>query len=295
MAFVKKDWANRISEYPNRRMLSIVEMASALETGTEIIVDVTRNEGEVSAEGDAFDETNMNDLEERISAGFDECLKFVSDGKTLVANAITAKKVPTAADATFEEMANNIGKITLGSGNATKSQVLNGRTFTNDDGVEYTGTMSDYSDNVQTVTPSASQTGTAEFDIPDGYHTKIKVNAANVYNAGKTAGASGKVTPSFGLLGTATDASANAKTLTIGASTRAVVMVMCYGDDSARGITSVTSSAGTLSKMSSYNNGKTGTNYTVTELYLLSNATSGATITVNGAWNKVIEAYRITA
>lgn len=252
-------------------------------------------------EGDTFSAKDINATNEAVN----ECLKSVSDGKTVVAAAITEQGVATDSNASFETMASNVtaagtarynaGVTATKKGTATAAQVLKGKTFTNSSGVGLTGTMPDYSANVQTVTPSASQTGTAEFDIPDGYHTKIKVNAANVYNAGKSAGASGKVTPSYGSLGTATDASANAKTLTIGASTRAVIMVMCYGDDSARGITSVTSSAGTLSKMSGYNNGKTGANYTVTELYLLSNATSGATITVNGAWNKVIEAYKITA
>ena len=44
--------------------------------------------------------SNVNDLK-----------KSVSDGKTLVANAITDKGVATATDATFETMANNIGII----------------------------------------------------------------------------------------------------------------------------------------------------------------------------------------
>ena len=39
--------------------------------------------------------------------------KSVSDGKTQVAAAITAKRVPTAATATFGEMATNIGKNVL--------------------------------------------------------------------------------------------------------------------------------------------------------------------------------------
>ena len=37
--------------------------------------------------------------------------KSVADGKTSVANAISAKGVPTATDAAFATMANNIGKI----------------------------------------------------------------------------------------------------------------------------------------------------------------------------------------
>lgn len=40
-----------------------------------------------------------------------EVKKSVSDGKKLVASAITAKNIPTAADATFKTMADNINKI----------------------------------------------------------------------------------------------------------------------------------------------------------------------------------------
>lgn len=45
----------------------------------------------------------------------DTLKKSVSDGKTSVANAITAKGVQTATDATFATMAENIGKIQTGS------------------------------------------------------------------------------------------------------------------------------------------------------------------------------------
>ena len=70
----------------------------------------------------------------------EECFQSVSDGKALVASAITDKKVPTDATDTFAEMEANIRKIRLGSGNATAADVKKGKTFTNDDGVEYTGT-----------------------------------------------------------------------------------------------------------------------------------------------------------
>lgn len=44
-----------------------------------------------------------------------EVKKSVSDGKTLVANAITAKGVTTATDATFQTMANNVANIVEGT------------------------------------------------------------------------------------------------------------------------------------------------------------------------------------
>ena len=58
--------------------------------------------------------------------------KSVSDGKTTVANAITAKGVTTATDATFATMANNISQITTGvdtsDATATAAQILTGQT-----------------------------------------------------------------------------------------------------------------------------------------------------------------------
>ena len=61
--WVKKIWKNRTTEFPTRRTLM-------KEDGSSEIVTVTRNEGTVSEEGDAFDADTMNNLEERIDAGF---------------------------------------------------------------------------------------------------------------------------------------------------------------------------------------------------------------------------------
>ena len=62
MAFVKKIWKNRVSQYPNRRTIN-----DGIVTKT---VTVGRDEGTITEAGDAFDATNMNDLEDRIDAGF---------------------------------------------------------------------------------------------------------------------------------------------------------------------------------------------------------------------------------
>lgn len=66
MSFLKKLWQNRQSEHPSRRMLTNVN------TNDVMLVEVARSEGEVLAEGDAFDESNMNDLEERIESAFND-------------------------------------------------------------------------------------------------------------------------------------------------------------------------------------------------------------------------------
>ena len=64
MAFNQKTWENRVSEQPQRRLLTPTD------GGTAYTVDVTRQEGIVIQEGDAFSAENMNDLESRINSTF---------------------------------------------------------------------------------------------------------------------------------------------------------------------------------------------------------------------------------
>lgn len=66
MAYSKKTWVDRQTEYPTRRKLTA--------TGTTDVYDVSREEGLVVAEGDAINATNLNDLEDRIDAGLAECV-----------------------------------------------------------------------------------------------------------------------------------------------------------------------------------------------------------------------------
>ena len=56
--------------------------------------------------------TKINELEQ----SFVEAKKFVSDGKTLVATAITDKGVATESTDSFATMAENIGQIKTGGG-----------------------------------------------------------------------------------------------------------------------------------------------------------------------------------
>lgn len=60
MAFKKKTWKDRITEFPTRRTLTKAD-------GSTELVTVARAEGTVSQEGDAFNAANMNDLERRIA------------------------------------------------------------------------------------------------------------------------------------------------------------------------------------------------------------------------------------
>lgn len=76
-------------------------------------------------------------------------------------------------------------KIVLGSGNATAGDVLAGKTFTNDDGVEYTGSMA----NNGVVSKALNCDGS--YTIPKGYHNgngKVTANSlASQTNANATA------------------------------------------------------------------------------------------------------------
>ena len=60
MAISMKNWKDRITQYPNRRKLINVS------TGEETIVDVVREEGNVTEDGDTFTAANMTDFESKI-------------------------------------------------------------------------------------------------------------------------------------------------------------------------------------------------------------------------------------
>lgn len=62
--FTPKEWKARLVEFAGRRLLRNVA------NGESTTYDVSRSEGQVSQEGDAFNTKNMNDLEQRIANGF---------------------------------------------------------------------------------------------------------------------------------------------------------------------------------------------------------------------------------
>lgn len=72
MGFTKKTWKNRIAEYINRRLIT-------MEDGSTNLVTVARDEGTISQEGDAFNAANMNDLEDRIEAEFNEVTQSLTN------------------------------------------------------------------------------------------------------------------------------------------------------------------------------------------------------------------------
>ncbi len=110
-----------------------------------------------------------------------EVFQRVSNGKRLVASAITDRGVATAADAEFQAMADNIGRIQRPSGNAGAAQVLAPYTFSNATGVGIAGGMP----NKGAVTAALNAGGS--YTIPAGYHNgsgKITANSLASQTAG---------------------------------------------------------------------------------------------------------------
>lgn len=121
MAFVKKEWKDRLVEFAGRRLLTRVSGSAE----NQIVVDVNRSEGVVSQEGDAFSASNMNDLEQRIGDEFEtlnndlqQCFQSASEGKKLLAATLTGLGINTAANATFAQINNNIKTLATSRYNA---------------------------------------------------------------------------------------------------------------------------------------------------------------------------------
>lgn len=75
--YESKTWKNRETEFPGRRRMTAVD-------GQEDVFDVTREEGLILEEGDAFDADTMNALEERVKAGFNNTCHYLYKATFLV-------------------------------------------------------------------------------------------------------------------------------------------------------------------------------------------------------------------
>lgn len=154
-----------------------------------------------------------------VQEALDDLKSSVSDGKAIVASAITDKGVPTAQDATFAQMAENIGQISTGSdtadATATSFDILSPKTaYTASGKVE--GTIPTLPG--QTITP-----GTADKTIANGQYlggTQVikgdpNLTSGNIKKGVSIFGVAGSLETSF------------AATLTVKADIGAVVTATC--------------------------------------------------------------------
>lgn len=75
----------------------------------------------------ALSDTSVNPVQNKIiTAKLNEVFQSVSEGKNKIAAAITDKGITTAADATFQVMADNIGKISVSSGEVSGNNFRTG-------------------------------------------------------------------------------------------------------------------------------------------------------------------------
>ncbi len=121
----------------------------------------TVNIDDFNSNADVIDTTLLS-----ISAKADQAFQSASNGKGLVANAITGKGVSASGSDTFQQLATKISSINVGitpDGNAGESQVLSGLTFYGSGTAKRTGTMAN--NGAVAITPSTSNQ-----TIATGYH-----------------------------------------------------------------------------------------------------------------------------
>lgn len=180
MAFEKKTWLPRISEYPNRRILTDTN-----DVETQVLV--TRDEGVVSQQGDKFDADTMNDLEDRIDTVLGGAeFSVESDGKLYASWTVNGQTIKKA-----------LGSIELDSPLATANRVLSGyhfATIENGETVEKVGTFAAQAKNVTAGTSTVYVTPDT-----DKYLSQVTISPTPTQSKSATPSASSQtVTPDNG-------------------------------------------------------------------------------------------------
>ena len=125
MSFKQKTWKDRISEHPTRRTLTDVS------DNTTKTVNVAREEGTISQEGDAFSAANMNDLESRIAGGFST---LSQDSLKMSSSNLSSDSIKFGINASgqygyIKQGTSEVTPFRNPTGNASPSDVLSGKTF----------------------------------------------------------------------------------------------------------------------------------------------------------------------
>lgn len=169
------------------------------------------------------DTTKLATSQKSVVGAINEVFQYASDGKRVIADAITAPAagtgVKTEINASFGVMADNISKLakinydkgladadsvintssdnykagvdSAKKGNASPSQVLAGVTFTSLGGINQTGTMPDRG--MLNWKPSAGEV----MRIPEGYYKGGLIDSSAAYDAGVKAGLTAEKKQSF--------------------------------------------------------------------------------------------------
>lgn len=168
-------------------------------TGTgdapHVITITTEEEPPLTAEDVNYSDTQT------VKGAIDDLKSSVSNGKNLVASAITDKGVPTAQDATFAQMAENIGQISTGAdtsdATATAGDILYGKTAYTASG-KVTGSIPSLG--AQTITPGTTAKSISSGQYLSGPQTiagDTNLTSANIKKGVSIFGVTGAVESSF--------------------------------------------------------------------------------------------------
>lgn len=202
---------------------AMLEIPAVFGDAPHIITFTNEEELPLSASDVGYDDSDTGIGADTVQEAVDKLFTSVSDGKALVASAITDKGVPTAQDAAFQQMADNIGQISTGTdtqdATANPGDILGGKTaYTASGKVE--GIIPSLP--AQTIVPGAADKTVAGGQYLAGAQT-IKgdpnLMSANIKKGVSLFGVEGALESSF------------AATLTVTADIGAVVTATC-GDTS---------------------------------------------------------------
>ena len=113
MSYNKKNW--KTGDYVTQEDINNIEngIYEAHTNITDINTDISNMNADITDIKDILGVVALNTTDKTLKGAINELFQFVSNGKELIASAITDKGVITSSTDTFEQMANNIRSITI--------------------------------------------------------------------------------------------------------------------------------------------------------------------------------------